>query len=113
MIIKCIDVRKISGTKDKLLSEKIIEGNLDFVSLLNGTSLLLLTIAKLIIENEKARNENRFETVPLSKIDLQKRTVLALSKKETLSLLNLSPGKQYVITRKGWGKIWNHIIEKT
>jgi len=112
MKIYCIDVTKVSGNKDEILSEEKITGELEFVPMPDGTGLLMRPINYLIKQNELARKEGAMKIPPLSKLDISKRGVLTLTKKECKNLF-VSRKTEFVVTRKGWGKTWNHKFKIT
>ena len=107
MKVECINVVKVTGNKDEILSEEKITGELEFVPMPNGTGLLMRPINYLIEKNESARKRGTMKVLPLSKWDVHQRGILELTKKECCNLLTTSQA-EFIVQRKGWGKIWNH-----
>lgn len=109
--IICLDVRRVSGDKDKVILEEIVTGCLDFVPKPDGGGWLMLPVDELINLNEYARKRGIMEIVLLSKFDIHKRAVIELTKKECIKLLIAQPGEIITVIRKGWGRTWHHKIQ--
>ena len=107
MRLICIDAVKVTGNKDIFKEEKI-SGEVEFVPNPDGSGLLMLPIGMFIKENRLARKRRMMETIPLSKWDIRKRSILSLNRKECQRLLKPGGQTEFIVKRKGWGKIWNH-----
>ena len=111
MWLRAIDIRIISGDKEKILKDVAVKGKIEFTPMENGSGLLLLPIDVLIERNIEAAHRGIPEYPALSKFDLQLRTILNLTKKEAHALLITKPGR-ITFKRKGWGQEFVHVIEK-
>lgn len=105
MKLTCINVKHVSGNAESILSEKQITGVVEFVPMPDGSGVLMRPIEYLIEQNEQRRGLS--EILALSKLDMQKRTVLTLTKKECVRLL-AATNSIFIVERKGWGKTWSH-----
>ena len=111
MFLKTVDVRKISGNKDIILSNEPITGPLEFVPLSDGTGLIMLPVDVLIEHNTRAAERGLLEIAPMSRADLHLRKILSVSKKEAMEILCADLGKQIGLIRKGWGQTFKHVVE--
>lgn len=111
-MIYWIDAVIVRGNKEKITSEEHIVGPVEFVPFPDGTALLMRPIAILLEKNERNRKGGIMEIPPLSKMDQDLRTVLSLSKKEAMRVLQMQEGAELILIRKGWGKEWKQKITK-
>ena len=100
------------GTRDSITTESHYVGPVDFVPIPNGRAYIMRPISFFIEKNEEARKRGIMLTFPLSKKDLSDRMLLELSKAEVIKVLTAPIGAVIKITRKGWGKIFNSVINK-
>jgi len=112
MLLECVSVRRVRGTKDGMTAEDPITGNLEFVPMPDGSGLLMLPIDQLVQANEKARRQGILEIDPLSKYDRYKRTVLELTPGECRKLIATLPGDEFSVVRRGWGRKWTHTLRR-
>jgi len=112
MLLECVSVRRVRGTKDGITSEDPITGTLEFVPMPDGSGLLMLPIDQLVQANEKARRQGILEIDPFSKLDRHKRTVLELTPGECRKLIATLPGAEFSVIRKGWGRKWTYTIQR-
>jgi len=107
-----VDIVKVSGNNEQILREERYQGAADFVPFPDGSAYLMRPIDTYIVTNEENRNRGLLEIPPLSKYDILKRGLLSLNKKEIAKLYMAKPGEIIKIIRKGWGRQWEHTIEK-
>ena len=110
--VEAVNVLRIRGNAEKVISQQNITGELEFVPATDGSGSLLLPISVLIETNEKYRKCGISEIRPLSKMDLQMRVVLYLSKAESKKIVLMNIGEKMTLIRRGWGMVWNHVIKK-
>uniref|UniRef100_A0A6M3IPE4 Uncharacterized protein n=1 Tax=viral metagenome TaxID=1070528 RepID=A0A6M3IPE4_9ZZZZ len=112
MLLECVSVRRVRGTKDGITAEDVITGILEFAPMPDGSGLLMLPIDQLIQANEKARRQGILEIDPFSKLDRWKRTVLELTPGECRKLIATLPGDEFSVVRNGWGRKWTHTLRR-
>ena len=104
MLFEAVDVVRVRGNTDGILSEERITGQLLFVPHPDGTASIMLPISYLIEEAKEARRGGLIETPPLGRADMHKRRILSLGKREVQRVWGLQIGEEIVFARKGWGK---------
>jgi len=109
---RCIDVKRVKGNKEKILSEEIVTGDLEFIPRSDGGGWLMLPIIALVDHNVELRKHKMIECQPLSKLDIHKRAIIDVTKNEARELLSAQPGEIVTMIRKGWGRIWNHKFQR-
>jgi len=107
MLLECVSVTRVSGTKDGITAEDVITGILEFAPMPDGSGLVMLPIAA----NEESRKRG-IEIDPFSKLDRWKRTVLELTPGECRRLLVALPGAEFSVVRKGWGRKWKQTLKR-
>ena len=100
------------GTKDLITTESHYVGPVDFTPIPNGRAYIMRPISFFIEKNEEARKRGIMLTPPLSKKDLSDRMLLELTRAEVFKVITAPVGVPVQITRKGWGKIFNSVINK-
>ena len=100
------------GTKGRITTESHYVGPVDFVPMPNGRAYIMRPASVLHEKNEEARKRGVMETPPLSKKDLSDRMLLELTRAEVFKVITAPVGVPVQITRKGWGKIFNSVINK-
>jgi len=110
MKFEAIEVYKVSGNKDEVLSEQRIIGPVELVPMPTGRAYLMLPMD--YEKREDARKRGLMEAPPLSKWDLRERRILELSKAESIKAFSLNPGDEITIIRKSWGRTWNHKVRR-
>jgi len=112
MKFEAIELYRVRGNIDRIISEEKITGSLDLVPMPCGQAYLMLPVEGLVKTNEEHRKRGIMEIPPLSKLDISNRMVLELTKAESRKAFLSKPGDKISITRHGWGKIWVHRIRK-
>ncbi len=107
---EAVDVTRVSGNSEHVVSETRITGLLEFVPRSNGGAWLMQPVSFLVAENERNRKAKIAEIAPLSTMDRHLRVVLTLGKVEASRVLRMKPGEELVLTRKGWGRTWKQRI---
>jgi len=112
MKFEAIELYRVRGNIDRIISEEKITGSLDLVPMPSGQAYLMLPVEGLVETNEEHRKRGIMEIPPLSKLDINNRMVLELTKAESRKALLTEPGYEFSIIRHGWGKAWVHKIRK-
>ena len=112
MKFEAIELWRVRGNKDRITSETKLMGTLDLIPIPSGRAFLMLPVADLIATNAEHRKYGIMEIPPLSRLDINIRRILELTKAEFQQALLINAGDTLFISRQGWGKKWTHKIKK-
>lgn len=95
---QAMDLKRLSGNDKKCLREEVITGIVEMIPMPDGSTRLMIPY------DVDQSTKHGIEIKPFSRLDLQKRTIIPLSKKEVDDMFLANAGDEITLKRFLWGE---------